>query len=272
MTLIKSGTTKRAVASACAVAMAAWTTNARAEDDDAHVAPVAEPPSAPPAEASKPPARPARTMAIGEAGDVVLEDVVGARSSNAISVPIAVNAPGTGGAVGGLGGVGFVSTGPSFSAAWFGMSSTDTEVNGATTTVTRWSFNPSADVFPARGVSIGGRLGIERTSIQFPMQTASIDSNAVSLDPRVGYIISVTPQAAVWPRVKGGVTLHHNSFTSSPPRQWRGGIDVPLVIRVSQHAVVDFGPELTYAVLDTNMGVVTRTLSIAGRGGLSLVF
>src|SRR5688572_6895200 len=115
--------------------MASWATTARADD-----APV-EPASTPP-----PP-----KLAIGEKGDVVLEDIVGARSSSATStITPAGMAPG----VGGVGTIGLVSTGPSFSAAWFGMSSTDMEINGATTSVARYSFHPSADFFVARHVSL----------------------------------------------------------------------------------------------------------------------
>jgi len=228
-----------------------------------------------PADVVKPPAK----RAIGEAGDVVLEDIVGARSASRTGTLAPIPTSGIGGlagqsgAVGALGGLGFVSTGPSISAAWFAMSSTNVGIDGGpSTTLTRVSFQPSADVFVIRGLSVGGQIGYERSSIRLPGQTSSFDSSSVSLDPRVGYAIPITSGVAVWPRARMGVTLHQQTIQTPTPRQFRFGVDAPLAVRVSDHVLLDFGPELTYAVLDSNQGVVTRSLTFAGRGGLSLVF
>jgi len=241
----------------------AFETTARAETEDIAAS-----------DMPKPPAK----KALGEAGDIVLEDVIGARSQSPNTVIVPANNGSSGaiggatGAASGLGAVGVLSQGPSVSAAWFSMSSSSSGPNeGLSVRISRWSFTPSADVFIARGLSVGGLLGYSRTSVHLPGQLASFDTNAFTIDPRIGYTIPVSSQIVVWPRVHAGITAHYGALDKPTAQQYRAGLDVPLAIRVSSHLLVDVGPEVTYSVLEAQFGS-TRTFAFAGRGGLSLVF
>lgn len=224
------------------------------------------------------PAGPSTTRvqrSFGERGDVILQNIVGVRTSRAPTAGVYPM-----GSVGGLGALGALGggAGPSVSAAWFDIASIGTRPNEhSSTRTTTVRFEPSADVFVARHVSVGGSVGFEMTKARFPVGPSpspnlTLQSTALSVDPRVGYVVPLTDAIALWPRVRAGVTLQQQSY-SAGLRSYRVGGDLPLVIRISSHVLLDVGPELTYAAIDLPQhGVVSRSLHVAGRGGLSLAF
>ncbi len=215
--------------------------------------------------------RPPVKRAIGEAGDVVLEDVLGARSQSPFGTAVLPPAQAGAGGLGAIGSVGLVS-GPNVTAAWFSYSSTSTGPDDRVATkLTRWSFAPSADIFIARGISIGGLVGYARSRMHVPGFTKSLDTNAFAIHPRIGYVVPITADVAVWPRIHGGVTAHYAALDQPAAQQYRAAVDVPLAIRVSSHLLVDVGPEAAYTVLESQ-GITQRSFTFAGRGGISLVF
>jgi hypothetical protein len=242
-----------------------------------------EPP--PDAPAAAPATQPAR-RGFGEPGDIILHDVIGARTSRAPTAGFVGGVGGVGGigGVGGVGGVGSLgalggfSPGPSLSAAWFDIASTKTRFGPfPSSELTTVRFEPSVDVFVARHVSIGGAIGFETSRMRFPAGLGAPPGNvtaqwtALSFDPRLGYAIPLTEAISLWPRVSAGITVQQQTFGAAP-RSYRVGGGLPLVVRVSSHVLLDVGPELTYAVLDVPPGFVSRSFHVAGRGGLSLAF
>ena len=226
-------------------------------------------------DASAADASPRELRSFGEPGDVVLGDVIGARTARAPTTGLVAVGVGAGGAIGGVGALGAVvmpEAAPSVSAAWFGLTSASAGVDGAPRA--KWStarFEPSVDVFVARGLSLGGAIGFEMSRVRFGELPAAFDATALSFDPRAGYAVPLGSTIALWPRIRAGITVQQSNLARAS-RGYRLGADLPVVIRLARHVLVDFGPEIAYSAVDMPGGVASRSAHVAGRAGLSLIF
>ena len=208
-----------------------------------------------------------KQRAFGDAGDVVLQDLIGVRTSSAPNrAPYAAAPPGTDG-VGTLD-----DSGPSVSAGWLDVWISKVGFDGGASRVSRTiRFEPSADVFVATRISLGGSVGVAVGSFRNPGFSRSVEGVALSLDPRIGYLITISDVFALWPRVRAGITVDPTDGAIDAVG-WRLGADLPVVVRVSSHVLLNCGPEITYAVSDAGSLTSARSFHLAGRGGLSVLF
>ena len=105
---------------------------------------------------------------------------------------------------------------------------------------TTFGIQPSADYFFAPNMSLGGLVGIVKTSFG----SGGGDITAISIGARFGYNLALSPTVSLW--LRGGLTYTHSSVSS-------GGMDfsgyfIPLTIfapvlwHPAQHFFVGLGP------------------------------
>jgi hypothetical protein len=170
----------------------------------------------------------------GERGDVVL--------------PIAGVAFGTG-----LSNLGVYSIGP---VAFYYSSSPDP--GGGRDTSSSFSFDPTADFFVARHLSIGGSILVGYSNTSYtpppnadPTTTSPASSQgqiSLGLLPRIGYAIPVSEHFSIWPRVGGGMIAVDNTGTSPAPPptpfEFRGSADLSFIYHIDKTFFVSVAPGL----------------------------
>jgi hypothetical protein len=233
------------------------------------IALVAAPSSAQDREPDVPPPREPLSEVLRAPGSTVLDDVVGS-SLGALSVTL----------------------------GWFTVQSSTQESDGMKTSATLLRFRPSADVFIVRGLSVGGSIGIERTT-----QTAEgvadgstlVGSSVVgsgtrttsgrNIAPRVGYAFRLTDDLVLWPRVGFGYgTSETTQSQGSTPivipagdvehgETWSIGADASLLYLLGRHAALAVGPQIQYvhAKVDEPRSIAT-SFDVGVRGTLRLMF
>jgi hypothetical protein len=117
---------------------------------------------------------------------------------------------------------------------------------GSMTETTIIGLEPSADVMVTNHLSLGGRLGAAYVTQQ--------GDGGYRLDavPRVGYVLPIAGRFAFWPRLGVGYGVERiarggdRDFTYAAS----AAVDLGVVMRVTKHLLIDFGPVFSYA--DTN--------------------
>jgi hypothetical protein len=156
-------------------------------------------------------------------------------------------------------------------------------VDGPTTTTTGFSLLGSPlgsvggsfsvprlalDAFVTQGLSVGGAVGVgytKESASQAGVTAGDLTFTGFTIDPRIGYLVRISPGFAVWPRV--GVSLFYLSLSSSA----QGGgtatstsetllaatLEVPFAVTVVPRVVFLFGPTAdisVYGKATTNPG------------------
>lgn len=213
------------------------------------------------ADAAPPPAK----ARFGDAGDVVLGNVLGLSTyREPTAMPL--------GGIGAASGIGLAGAGPAAEVAWVSVTSSETQfTNGATWRSSGFRVAPSVDVFVAHRVSLGGMIGVRRSVVSQTLgpQTSEVALWDATFLPRVGYAIPLGDAVTIWPRARAGLTVHAGSIDVAPVL--RAGLDAPLVFAVSRHVLLDVGPDLSWTRQKSD-AFDTRILAFGVKGGLSLVF
>ncbi|HEU4410730.1 MAG TPA: hypothetical protein VFS43_36095 [Polyangiaceae bacterium] len=214
--------------------------------------------------------RPARRASFGHKGQVVLGDLIGFRTGSVIAGPV--------GALGSGFGFGFGSV-----TGLFVASSGSIDQDGFKGRSSAVLLRPSADVFVADGLSVGGSLLLSHARYRYDAPNAdgggwvasSSRYDAFGLEPRLGTVVRLTDALSLWPRVGVGYQA-----------QWAGGIEgggpridvfsafahTGLVAELGRHAFLDVGPELrvSRARLDPNYGQHFKSSHVAASVNASI--
>lgn len=183
----------------------------------------------------------------GRAGSVVLGEIIAARALT--PVPAA--------AVGGLGAAG------GLSAAWLSFGATR---SGDMTYKSAYA-DPAVDVFVTDKVSVGAILGGGVTSVASSGFTG--ETWQVTAMPRVGSVFAIAPDVSVWARFAAGVTLFDGAGQRILATALRATFDVPFVLQLSRHVVLQAGPQISY--VNFLAGPDQKGFSGGASGGLSIV-
>lgn len=210
-----------------------------------------------------PPTQEPRTF--GTPGDLVLGNLVGLSSfsSGTLVAP-------TGGVF--------------LTAGWLSYSSSEYSQPPGTGHATALSIAPDFDVFVAPKLSLGGQLAFSRATIRGPLESTA---QALNVRPRVGWAIAMSDDFALWTRASVGLGASRTTSESvaadgtSAKRtasllQWRLGLDVVLVAKVSRAVALTFGPTASYGEVvgtpPTDYGTTTTSsFNLGVSGGISLV-
>jgi hypothetical protein len=195
----------------------------------------------------------------GTAGHVVFDEMIGLQASGA---PVGSS----GGMVGVVGIVSYAST-----------SSRD-----ATGTVTQLALQPSADVFVVDRWSVGGTVAVSYVKDRavdpiFGGPGEELRTTALTFRPRIGYVISLGDDLALWPRINVG---HTTAWTegygvSTTGRTWSAGGELGLIVQLGRYALLDVGPQVSYETRNTDSFAPTpqgSVIALGGRGRIGLVF
>ncbi|RYE87822.1 MAG: hypothetical protein EOO75_14000 [Myxococcales bacterium] len=117
---------------------------------------------------------------------------------------------------------------------------------------------PSADVFVSDHVTVGARLQALRTTWTLPSLTpdgaGTFDSHgyALSLAPRVGYVVALSPHILLWPQASLllGIARNNTYFSPVDPTLTRSlGAEAEFAVAfpLGRHVLARIGPALTYA-------------------------
>jgi hypothetical protein len=215
-----------------------------------------------PADRPSEPSRSKRLHGLGETGQVVLGDALGGTTTSGTGVPT-------------IGGAGTLGATPMVTASWvsFGTSSF-TFPDGRSSTGTTIKIEPSLDVFVGHGFSLGGSGGLAMSRIRAAGADA-LHVNVATFSPRIGYLVPLTDDLALWPRLRFAVsktTLGDNAGVADPPAAWGFGANIPVVVSISRHALLEVGPDIAYVHAENADGTVAKTVRAGARGSLSLAF
>lgn len=143
-----------------------------------------------------------------------------------------------------------------------GLSISSTSQTGDAGNTFELSLRPALDYFIIDNLSFGGFLGLDHTSVPGGHTTV------ISLGPRFGYNIAVSPIFSVWP--KAGIAFASASQTiDDPPAGVEGDTNssnlavnlfVPVMVHPAKHFFIGFGP-----ALDVDVTGDVKTTVIAGR-------
>ena len=120
---------------------------------------------------------------------------------------------------------------------------------GDSSSETHFSISPSIDYFVIDGLSVGGVLGFALDSSKPPGATDSGKATTITIGPRVGYNIWLTPPSlSLWPQV--GILYSHLSTSSGGVAGASGSkvsldVGVPLLIHPVKHFHFGIGPFVT---------------------------
>jgi hypothetical protein len=159
-----------------------------------------------------------------------------------------------------LGGGIDLSNGLTYSVAGMSISHQSTEDVYGRNNFTAFSFQPSADFFVSRHVSIGGQIGFSYnrftthpTSYGISQSYGSTDMGGFTLGlaPRVGYLFPMSEHFALWPRVAIGAaaqyTIGPDAQVPLTPVTISGALDFGLVYAVDRRFYVAFTPSFAVA-------------------------
>ncbi|HET9932312.1 MAG TPA: hypothetical protein VFQ35_16525 [Polyangiaceae bacterium] len=121
------------------------------------------------------------------------------------------------------------------------------------------------DVFPIKGLSLGGSLALINISANSETEAGGISSSTdgtnifgLLFSPRVGYAVMFNPKVGIWPR--GGFTYWWTKATpndssvdaSQSTSRWAVTLEAPFVISPAPHAAIYVGPTLDLGVAGSN--------------------
>lgn len=183
-----------------------------------------------------------------------------------------------------------------FTLGWFSIQSSMLEEKGVRSTSTSIGFAPSLDVFVFEGFSVGGLLGVARTSMKTSTTealppgvdagTGETTTTSRFVSPRVGYAFRLSDDLVLWPRFRVGYGNADTSVSSETPaiplgvtspaghgETWSIGGDASLLFVLGKHAAIAAGPYLTYShAKQDDPHAVATTFDVSIRGALRLVF
>ncbi len=201
----------------------------------------------------------------GTSGDVILGNLVGLStfSSGTLVAP---------------------SAGVFLTAGWVSYSSSEYAQSPGVGRATALSIAPDFDVFVASQLSLGGQLAFSRATVRGPLESSA---QALNVRPRIGLAFPLSDDFALWTRGSVGLGASKTSYDSigidglsaqksAALAQWRLGLDVLVVARVSRVVALSFGPTASYGeVLGTPSieagTTTTSSFNVGVSGGISLV-
>lgn len=202
------------------------------------------------AAAQEPPAR--ERAPLGERGQLVIADLVGAQS---------------GGGIGSL--PGYAVFAPEFTGV---LGYQSTSIDGATDPptspqrMTSMWLAPSFDVFVADRISVGATatIGNIEVDVQHYFRWG--------VAPRVGYALPITRDSiAFWPRI-GAAYDETIAGSAEGLSQWRAYGYAGFAFRAGTHVLLDVGPTLSYARGTIQKVVDTHSSALGWRATVGLVF
>lgn len=114
-------------------------------------------------------------------------------------------------------------------------------------------FNPSVDVVVGRHLTLGGTLSLSNVHTRIGgADTGGGEYNqfGVGAAPRIGYLVRLSDDLAVWPRLSAGLRYGQEGSGLSNALEWNVTADLPLVVGVGRHFVLMVGPVLAYSNAD----------------------
>jgi hypothetical protein len=129
-----------------------------------------------------------------------------------------------------------------------------------------FSFSPSFDLLVTDHVSVGGTIEVENAHIreEGPQQ---VESNvfAITATPRIGYVVPLDDELALWPRASFGLGYAQQGDGSEDhANAWSASLELPLVARAGRHVLFMLGPELGVGASDDHISPdVSRLLGLS---------
>ncbi len=198
----------------------------------------------------------------------------------------------------------------SLTLGWVSIASSTHEAQGVRETSTALAFMPSADVFVFEGLSVGGMLGVSRTTSKVGTTGTPPDGVAVTagtsersttarfISPRVGYAFRLSDDVLFWPRIHVGYGTSETTASngagvagiglagvgvgglgagapgsSSSGEMWNVGGDASIVLALGRHAALAAGPTISYAFeKQDDPHDAASSFDITVRGSLRLAF
>jgi hypothetical protein len=186
----------------------------------------------------------------GQAGQLVLPDLVG------------------------LSTVGRITVGPLSFMHSTGTRSVDGSDSPLLTESTMFSFAPSADVVVFHHLTVGATISV--TNYHWKQDgpfgdgtrgTAESggDRFSVSAMPRVGYIFALTPELSLWPRAGAGLSRSIVGDSTNGGYAFLASMDLALVYQPTRALLLSVGPELAY----TSVDAVVEKAKFVSAGGFA---
>jgi hypothetical protein len=105
----------------------------------------------------------------------------------------------------------------------------------------------------------------------------------LSFRPRVGYVLRITDDIALWPRIGVGYDVSRAATSEGPEgrtlaRTYTAEAELGIIVRMGRHAYINVGPTLTYASTSTEnnnpSAIAVDSSGVGGgaRGTLGLLF
>jgi len=154
-------------------------------------------------------------------------------------------------------------------------------------------FAPAADWFPLRNLSLGlaASIGNTRSELAYPQMPDQVsERTTVSFRPRVGYVVPLTSELSLWPRLSVGYqhSIHadlsagaYGAVGGPLVNGWNASIGLPLIVAPSRNLFFAVGPELRWDSTKeddhenydgSSWSAKHRGFELAMVGGLGLVF
>jgi hypothetical protein len=143
---------------------------------------------------------------------------------------------------------------------------------------TRLTLAPSLDYFVSDRISVGGvvAVGYQRSRMTNApgtgMDGTFVQSGyALSLRPRIGYVLPLTDDIVLWPRIGVGYDVSRASSDEGPEgrtlaKTLTAEADLGVIVRMGRHAYLNVGPTLAYYSRTSESNNPTNPISSDGSG------